>query len=584
MYYRISLLVVVSLVYANLNAQKLHHSYHFSPIDVAACITISPNGNYLIGGSTGQFQGWPSFRPYLMAIDPQGNVLWEHIFSDIDHTELGIIEDIAFDEEQGIAYVVSFTSGCDYGLPNALYQVTSEGEVTLLTTLENDVKNISFIPNLGPVIQYNYYDILHYYDVETATLLEIDALEGSSFFAQSIVTDNSTRLAIVAISRAALLTFSDSIPILVAEENVAMGRDISYLPSDDAFIVMGLKKLYKLDGNNMEKENTINIENWGFPHRIQCTNDKVYVLFYKDEAFSIIVFDHLLNFVEEFDLSPAYNNPTDFIIQDDRLVITGYANASLSGHSYFLLYENLGSDFFVRSYELGQGSLSDIDISLDAITCSDTTVSINEDFSCSNTSGIMSLYFSGIQVEVTNHSDSVLNSIVLNTGNNNCSFICPSASTLSKSFNNLSLQPGQSTVLTFGDYNTSLVPYQENYEFCIWASSPNGMLDDDFTDNVTCMPVDVTTIVSTHTPQQAYEHIEVYPNPATDVLHIKTSRSIPGNTTISVTNLMGEKLISVETQHNQQVFELDIEHLPSGVYVIYLEQPDVTFTQKWVKQ
>jgi hypothetical protein len=583
MYYRAVLLLASLFLCPALNAQSLHHSYHHSAIDIADCIAPIPDGGYLIGGSIGQFQGWPVFRPYLMAIDQQGDVLWEHTFSDIEYTELGIIEDIVFDEGQGMAYLIAYTSGCDYGLPHALYQVSPEGDISLLAELEYEVKNIDFIPNLGPIIQYYYYNIFHYYDIEHATLQEIDVLDEYSFFTQSIVTADSTRLAAVDSDQAFLIRLSATSPSIEGEANIASGKDISYLPSDDAFVVLGAETLYKLNGSSLETENVVSVNDWGAPIRVKCANHQVYVLFYKNEMYNIIVFDHLLNFVEEVNLSPAYNHATDFEVQGNRIVVTGYANSSLSDHPYSLFYDNLGSDIFVRSYNPGQSNPSGIDIGLSEVRCSDTTITILDEAYCNGSIQAMSLYFSNIQLEVTNQSEAILNDMVLNVGNNICSFICPSASVLSQPYSNLNLPPGQSSTLTLGNFSTLYVPYQDNYELCIWASSPNGYLDDNFTDNISCMPVDITTIVSADTPGPLATSLKVYPNPATDVLYIDTGETLAPGSSILIKDVLGASLQQMQAGHNQQVHELNVAHLPAGTYFVSVETHQNINTQKWVK-
>ena len=208
MYYRVALLVVGLFLCPFLHAQDLHHTYHFSDIDIGNRIFISPDGNFILGGATGRYQGWPMFRPVLMSVSSQGDDEWFHFLDDISFMEIGWVSDISFDEAQHIGYALVYASGCDYGLPNAIYQFTPEGDISLLTELDFYADHFSFVPGLGIIIQASYAKIFYRYDLENNTIHEINLLEEYSFFSRDMAVADASRVALVGNDHAFLIDHS----------------------------------------------------------------------------------------------------------------------------------------------------------------------------------------------------------------------------------------------------------------------------------------------------------------------------------------------------------------------------------------
>ena len=367
-----------------------------------------------------------------------------------------------------------------------------------------------------------------------------------------------------------------STPTLVAGIDLEGGQNISYFPADDAFIASAEETLYELDGHDLQINDLRTLSPWGTAKKIKCYDDQIYVLCSDDGDLSIVIFNQTLDLVEEIDLSADPIHVEDFVKKGNKIIVTGTPGGSENS-----FYNNKGSDIIIRSYELGQGSNSGLDVSLSSLSCGDTSVFVQEGYCEGNQ--MMSLYFTDIQVEITNQSDAVIDNVVLYTGNTICSFICSSMSTSSKMVNNMNLQPGASMTLDFGNFSTQFIPYNNEFSLCLYAASPNRLLDDIPGNNTSCISIDVTTIVSTDTPQQAYEDIEVYPNPANDVLYVDTGTPLTSDAKIVIKDILGATLEQIQPSYNQQVHQLEIGHLPAGIYIISVEKNQNIRAQKWVK-
>jgi len=75
--------------------------------------------------------------------------------------------------------------------------------------------------------------------------------------------------------------------------------------------------------------------------------------------------------------------------------------------------------------------------------------------------------------------------------------------------------------------------------------------------------------------------VSVYPNPFSDNVFVKITNA---NTTaeITVVNLLGEKVMSVQSRGEQTMLELS--NLESGIYFIKVQLPDLTFVNKVIKR
>ena len=75
------------------------------------------------------------------------------------------------------------------------------------------------------------------------------------------------------------------------------------------------------------------------------------------------------------------------------------------------------------------------------------------------------------------------------------------------------------------------------------------------------------------------ESFRIYPNPANDVLTIKTNTS--GLHTIEIISLNGQVIKSMKMDGPVQ--QIDLSSLEKGVYVIHIRSKDFVRTQKIIK-
>ena len=86
------------------------------------------------------------------------------------------------------------------------------------------------------------------------------------------------------------------------------------------------------------------------------------------------------------------------------------------------------------------------------------------------------------------------------------------------------------------------------------------------------------TILGVNNIPDPEESLFVYPNPATSLLHIKSALPI---STIKVMDLSGRELINQKTQIDN--YDLTIQGLENGVYLVSVVGGDLTITRKFIK-
>jgi hypothetical protein len=84
----------------------------------------------------------------------------------------------------------------------------------------------------------------------------------------------------------------------------------------------------------------------------------------------------------------------------------------------------------------------------------------------------------------------------------------------------------------------------------------------------------------------AAEDFKVYPNPASDMLHIRWSSELTGTATLLLTDLAGRKIAAYNVNGNQgkNSFDIPLKGLPSGMYLLKLDAGGKQFQQKVMVQ
>lgn len=84
-------------------------------------------------------------------------------------------------------------------------------------------------------------------------------------------------------------------------------------------------------------------------------------------------------------------------------------------------------------------------------------------------------------------------------------------------------------------------------------------------------------------PNPVDGNLNIYPNPAHNLLNIELKDGIGSNSTLSIINLQGKVIETVQTD-NPGLVSIDISHLPKGLYLCHHTNGKETKTIKFIKQ
>ncbi|MEK7255528.1 MAG: T9SS type A sorting domain-containing protein [Bacteroidota bacterium] len=159
-------------------------------------------------------------------------------------------------------------------------------------------------------------------------------------------------------------------------------------------------------------------------------------------------------------------------------------------------------------------------------------------------------------------------------------FWCPIYQDFSKGFGNLSVPPGETVKLDWGQLEVwfgSAQPSPEQIELCFWTSSPNGKVDDDRFNDLHC-----TSFLINGTANPSLIEFNVAPNPSSG--EIDLHYSLPDGATVeaSIFDSYGRLI---------QVFDMtapagsfSMKDFPAGMYLLVLKiDGHVVRTEKLVR-
>ncbi len=90
------------------------------------------------------------------------------------------------------------------------------------------------------------------------------------------------------------------------------------------------------------------------------------------------------------------------------------------------------------------------------------------------------------------------------------------------------------------------------------------------------------TIVTLSTNEQLSAKFNIYPNPATNVVNITNNENMLVNQ-VTVYDISGKQL-SMQSFNNEAEIQLNVEHLASGTYLLYLQTTEGIAVKKLVKK
>jgi len=95
---------------------------------------------------------------------------------------------------------------------------------------------------------------------------------------------------------------------------------------------------------------------------------------------------------------------------------------------------------------------------------------------------------------------------------------------------------------------------------------------------------DLTAVLSTNNFDKTGSSFRVFPNPAMESIHVKVDHENITKLTISVLNLLGEKIIKTSPEKSiSNIYSIDIKNkLTSGIYMIKVDTETASYVSKIV--
>lgn len=568
-----------------LPSQPLNRSLHRQPINLGdKLLATTINGAWLIGGSTGQYMGYPSFRPWLALADASGNLVWERYLDDAEAVELGQINSLSEDPLADVFYVVGSVSGCDYLIPGALYMLDKNGQTLWYKPSDPFYNPIgTALPLQGLLVGEKGLGAVEWHSMSGNVVVPVDF--GAEFGLQLVemITAGINTAALLGRNQLLLTQWADGEVQMASRIQLEGGRSIS-LASSGRLVVLAEEKVYLLDDSlSVLKEQ--NLSAYGSFGKVSCRDNRCYVAGQTPEGRYIALnLDAELNVLQTIAMGSGYNFPTDIAARETGLVALGNALPQPTETAPFvnqsLFSTSKGSDIFLLSWdESGNPAASQRDIVVERVAVGQREVGITPEGCLPFGGGYMQGNFSGVEVEVRNQGNVPIDRIELNTVFVPCWFICYTQQNFSRTFDGLSLMPGESTTLNFGDIQTFPLPLQNTLELCIWASGPDGWLDDDFSDNNACL-----SLVVSEKEEPVLGGIHLFPNPASDFLEIRFDTLLAAVVELKVLNALGQCLYREALSPGQSAVRLPVEQLPAGLYYLAVQMGQDLKTLPWAKR
>jgi len=138
--------------------------------------------------------------------------------------------------------------------------------------------------------------------------------------------------------------------------------------------------------------------------------------------------------------------------------------------------------------------------------------------------------------------------------------------------------------ITYSDNSSEIIPFyhdETNKQF-VYNISDNKTVNSIFFDPNYWLLAS-STILKTNSIEDFVEDksITIYPNPTTTSLHIKFENSLQGTKTISLYDVTGKNILTINTQDD--LYTLDVNSFPSGTYFISFKIGKNVFVRKFNK-
>ena len=542
--------------------QPLNRSLHPQPINLGdKLLATTINGAWLAGGSAGLYMGYPVFSPYLALADAEGNLLWERYLNDPEAVELGRVNSLSEDAMAEAFYVAGSVSGCDYLIPGYIYRLDKNGQTIWYKNSDPFYNPIATaLPLQGILVSERGTGHLEWHDMAGQLTMSFDFNDEFGLQVVEMLTIGVQTVALLGKNQVLLTEWADGEVQVTAQLQLQGAQSISRAPSGQ-LALLASEKIYVLDASlNILHEQ--NLSEYGSFGKVSCSTGRCYAAGQSPEGnYIALALDAELNYQLAIDMGPGYNYPADMAALEDGLMAIGTALPEKTESEPYLnqslFNTSKGSDIFLRSWAAdGTPTPSQRNIAVEEVLVGQHDITTLPEGCSPFNDGQMQGSFSEIAVRIRNEGNIAINRLELNTVFVPCWFICYTQQNGSRTYDGLNLAPGASAILDFGNVQTWPLPLANTLDLCIWASGPDGRLDDDFSDNSACFKVVLTEVTE---PPGVAGSFDLYPNPASSWLEVRFNAPLEGDAELKAIGPLGQCLYRRVLPRGQSTARLQVE-------------------------
>ena len=566
-------LTLLVLPFHSISAQDIAIQFDYSSFGES----IIPVGDdrWLVGLESGDFMVYPDFSPMLAMLDTAGSLLWALPLDDIPGTELGIVREIVQNPFSEHFYVTTEVTGCDYGLPGALFYFSADG--TKLWDLELPATHTLTVMDNGDVV------------VGGATEEQLSRIDSLGEIVWEVelpfsplklitIADNE----IVALGEEQLIKLNENGEEIAQVTVPAKGVDLVNWPEQELIVALTEDGLLLLD-TDLGLQDERDLSSYGHFSKLRTQADGIYLLGRNPTGIPILI-NLSATFFEYTELwvGNYYMMPNDFNIRNDQIVMVGDEVPRAYDEDYddhWDVYQrtviHAGSSFFWKVIDPQHPTdPTSPDVGVVDITVGPEIESV-ELWPCDpNMEPFYRFSLKDVEITVRNYGDVPVDLLNLNMSSAPCSFHCLSAVTFYRRYFNLDLAPGDTITLDFGDMEAVGELTGTGFTLCAFTSTPNLRMDADRSNNHRCRQI----IYSDLTEEPGKFTFSIFPNPVTDILRVSSSGSIEQLELYDIAGAL------IRQWKGKSLTSLDVSHLPDGLYLLKAQAEGKELVERFVKE
>ena len=548
-----------------LAAQNFERIYQEKPMMFPQTILPLDDGNIMVGTRSGGYLGgWDSFRGSIFTLDTFGNII----------DDINVMEFTTSSIEQIIRngleyYVIGNGENCDVFSNKSLMRINhTNGEVLWQKDLNYTFKSVMTMlgENILVASGNQYYLFSKFGEELTSNEIEI--------YSTDIIANSSD--------------------FIIVGKGGAVKDEVVYFDSLDFWGIekMSEQSLFLLHKNGIIKTNNdlelIQTYDFGTENQFKefKADDEFLYLFGNDTLgnTTFMVFDSTLNLQNQFLIGKDNLIPTDIQLKNGQVYLTGiFRNGEQNYYpdEDYLFY----SDFWDAHTVLKNGSMwvkAFPKTSFQEITKPDigvTNVEVDkietrDSIFCGNTK------FYNIRVTVKNFGTQPIDSFHLNSLHRRCIGLCESFFELYY-HSPTTIQPSEELIVEFGDIDQTFMTVDEAFDFCFWTSNPNGLPDEDYSNNYLCETFSTTTSIKDFPFSQK---IKLFPNPVNELLSVELpDEFVNEKVAFEIFNTQGQ-LVQQCFFNNKKTEQINIQNLAEGIYFLQIKKENGNlFSKRFAK-